>query len=133
MADMLNPGERSDVEWAKILEVDENKIPKIKKIIRDNYRVHIIKTNPSGREAYCDGKYHGYIERRHDTPSGMERWIPQITINQGYDTIEEAVTTTNKFLLSLEFSPFAAAINEVPIKSLQLLYGTLRTNDHQNS
>ena len=41
-------------------------------------------------------QFHGALYRRHDTPSGLERWHLANTTMEGYDTVSEAVDVINR-------------------------------------
>ena len=44
------------------------------------------------------GKHHGFVDGRHDTPSGNERWQTIVSDNKGYDTHEIACKELKKKL-----------------------------------
>lgn len=64
------------------------------------------------------GLYHGAVYRNHPYPSGGDRWLLSLTINQGFNTAREAAISANNTFpeikqLDIEAYSFAQRAHEL--------------------
>jgi hypothetical protein len=115
----------SDKEWAAHLDITEQQVPGIRKDIETYYLSYVAQTKKATEQpasVIADGKWHLFIDRRHDTPSGSPRFIPMVSCNDGFDTAELAAKDANERIIpTLEFTPLVAKLNGFPVRALQLL------------
>ncbi|MDR1071746.1 MAG: hypothetical protein LBL21_03845 [Rickettsiales bacterium] len=103
----------TDKEWSAHLGVREKEMPYIRKRVESEYLAYIA-------QARDDQKYYFMMERRHDAPSGFERWIPMLSSNKGFASRELAAEHANNEIIPLlELNEFHAGV--LPAKCLQLL------------
>ncbi len=103
---------KSNEELCKELNITPKKLAEAKKIINQSYALAVTQK---------EGLYYASIMRRHDTPSGCERWLDLLSCNEGFDTPQEAADFLNETKDKIEFKDFFAKMNGIPKRAFCLL------------
>ena len=105
-----------------ISKLSSSEIDEVCQWVNENYQLAIDVKN---------GKYFGCIYRRHDTPSGCERWLLWASFNQGHATPQEAGRAVNEQLKGLSFAPGYAELVGIPQDALSLLHPVvIKVDEH---
>ncbi|MDR3208628.1 MAG: hypothetical protein LBT45_02145 [Rickettsiales bacterium] len=106
----------SNAQWGEPLGVKPEEIPELKELVENAYNPFVTKYKKAG------SGWHFELWRRHDAPSGYERWVPVGSHNKSFPTSTEAAIYANNVIMpKLEMNEFVAEMNKVPTKVLQLL------------
>ncbi len=104
----------TNLDWAEHLGCLVQKVSEYREWVNENYFAYVGQ-NTETKE------YRIYIDRRHDTPSGMFRTIT-VASSKPFSNGKECAAYGRDILIpSLELSEFHAKLNGVPSRVLQLL------------
>lgn len=108
----------TDKEWAAHMGCAAQQVPNIRKYILDNYFVGVGRLRDTGKYSY-------ELYRVDYSPSGWPRYHVVQSTNKMFESLILATKDANEtFIPTLNFTPMAAEMLNIPARALQMLHVT---------